>query len=44
MAADDDERALRRLRPQRLRLDIEKTRNLIGFVETALYVIVGLLC
>jgi uncharacterized membrane protein (DUF373 family) len=39
----DDERITRRLRPQRLRLDIERTRNLIGLVETTLYVIVGVL-
>lgn len=39
----DDRRAPRRLRPHRLQLDIEKTRNLIGFVETTLYVIVGVL-
>lgn len=39
----DDRRAPRRLRPHRLRLDIDKARNLIGFVETTLYVIVGVL-
>lgn len=39
----DDRWAPRRLRPHRLQLDIEKTRNLIGFVETTLYVIVGVL-
>ena len=39
----DHRRAPRRLRPHRLQLDIEKTRNLIGFVETTLYVIVGVL-
>ena len=32
-----------RLRPQRLRFDIERTRNVIGLVETFLYVIVGVL-
>ena len=40
----EDERAARRLlRPQRLRFNIDKTRNLIGLVETTLYVIVGVL-
>ena len=35
--------AFRRLRAQRLRLSIDKTRNVIGFVETLLYVVVGVL-
>ena len=40
----EDERGPRRLlRPQRLRFDIEKARDLIGLVETTLYVIVGVL-
>lgn len=39
----DDHPALRRLRPQRLRFSLEKTRDLIGLVETILYVIVGVL-
>jgi uncharacterized membrane protein (DUF373 family) len=33
----------RRLRPHRLTLDIDRTRALIGAVETALYVLVGVL-
>lgn len=33
----------RRLRAQRLRLSVDKTRNVIGFVETLLYVVIGVL-
>ena len=41
--AEDERGARRLLRPQRLRFNIERARNLIGFVETTLYVIVGVL-
>ncbi len=44
MPAEDqpDTGGWRRLRPQRLRLDVERTRAQIGAVETSLYLVVGL--